>query len=181
MNLFYILGTPNRIVNSSLEFSESPVTFPGQIGIAHDADIVTYRVRGSDGGLTYHGTLSPASVSTPISQGLCNKAICSFNDEIVLVGNNSTWNTTSSLLNFKSESIIASASLDINITWFDVTRGANGYYAVGTVPGSTSISVGYSADGITWSSSTFTTTLPTTAPSIALFTSFTSCSMLPYL
>lgn len=166
MNLFYVLGTNNYLVDSNFNISSSPVHSNKKDGVSLYPYILSFKDNGSDGVQEQVLDISSftfGSISTYFQ----------FYSDFVLTNNICNFIGCTS---FSSLPILASVSIDNSsyeeflildsVTWTSITYG-NSIYCIVGISGTNEITIGLSGNKITWTYNTITTTDPVNNPKVS--------------
>lgn len=168
MNLFYLLGTNNYLIDSNLDITSSPVNSNKDDGVSLYPYMFSFKNIGLDGVNCRTLDMSSFTFGSNIGGGF------KYYTDFVLVDN--ICNFTCISHDTGNPPIIASRDVTNSsteeflildtVTWTGITYG-NGVYCIVGISGTNEITIGTSGDKITWSYNTITTLWVTNNPRVS--------------
>lgn len=167
MNLFYLLGTNNYLVDSNLDITLSLVHVSKTEGVCLYPYMLSFQDGGSDGVQCQTLDISSFVLGSDVAGGfkyytdfVLVDNICNFTCESFALGNPPIIASR----DVTNSSFVTSIVLD-TVVWTGITYG-NGIYCIVGSSGANEITIGTSVDKITWSYNTLTTLWAASTPKI---------------
>lgn len=167
MNLFYLLGTNNYLIDSNLDITSSPVNSDKDDGVSLYPYILAFKDQSMDG-------VQVESLDTLSYTFGTNQTYFKYYSDFVIVDNVcnfigcTTYSDATQVISYVNidNTSYAENSVLNTVEWTGITYG-NGVYCIVGVSGTNEITIGTSGDKVTWSYNTITTLWATNNPRVS--------------